>query len=86
MNMRLMACCLLAVLCGLTETANAASIRCGSYLLHDAERRGPTWYEVLKKCGEPVERRGHTWIYERGGRSKILHFDGNGVLVTIRDR
>ena len=86
MNMRLLACCLLTALCGLSQTANAASIRCGNYLLHDSERRGPTKYEVLKKCGEPLEKRGHTWIYERSGRKKILQFNGNGVLNTIRDQ
>ena len=86
MNTRLLAGCLLVALCGVTQSAAAASIRCGNHLLHDAERRGPTKYEVLKKCGEPVERRGHTWIYKRGGRTKILQFNGNGVLTTIRDK
>jgi hypothetical protein len=41
-------------------------------------------YEVLKKCGEPTERAGLRWIYERYGRVHTLSFDSGGILVNIR--
>lgn len=85
MSPRVKTSCLLVLLCGFAQTASAASLRCGNYLIQDGQRNGPTKYEVLKKCGEPVSRMGHTWIYKTAGRSKRLQFNGAGMLVTIRD-
>ena len=85
MSTRLLSCCLLLAGFALAPTASAGVLRCGIYLIHDSERNGPTKYEVLKKCGEPLSRMGHTWIYKKGGRTKSLQFNGNGMLLTIRD-
>ena len=68
-----------------TEATLAASMRCGIHIIADGGRNGPGKYEVLKKCGEPRERHGNTWIYERQGRSRrVLTFDDSGMLISIR--
>ena len=59
---------LLAFALAIASTADADSMRCGSRLVHDGDRIE----EVLKFCGEPIER-SRTWIvrqprFERGGR------------------
>ena len=64
--------------------AQSASFRCGIHLIQGEGRHGPTKYEVLKKCGEPADRRFSNWIYEHGGSSWILNFSGNGLLLTVR--
>ena len=68
----------------LAPAASAESFRCGNYLIQDGERSGATKYEVLKKCGEPVSRSGHTWIYKKSNRVVELRFNGAGKLETIR--
>ncbi len=64
--------------------AQANSMRCGVHIVSSGGRTGPTMYEVLKKCGEPAERAGLVWIYDRGGRIRRLSFDSRGLLVNIR--
>ena len=59
------------------------SMRCGSHLVSGGQRHGPMKYEVLKKCGEPTERFGNTWIYERGNRTFTATFDHSGRLIRI---
>ena len=85
MNTKLLTCCLLGLLCGLAQTASAASLRCGTHLIQDSQRNGPTKYEVLKKCGEPKDRMGNTWVYKSAARTKFLTFNGSGKLETIRE-
>ena len=63
----------------LMEPAQAA-FRCGTHLLVTGEAKT---YEVLKKCGDPKERLGNTWIYEKSGFTHELRFDRNGVLLDI---
>ncbi|MGI9327734.1 MAG: DUF2845 domain-containing protein [Pseudomonadales bacterium] len=75
---------ILAVLTLWTETAQANSMRCGQHIVSSGGRTGPTMYEVLKKCGEPAERAGFVWIYEKNGRIRKLSFDSRGLLVNIR--
>ncbi len=62
----------------------AASFRCGNHLVLGGGRHGPTQYEVLRKCGEPTERRFSTWIYTRRGTDWELNFSANGILRTVR--
>ena len=64
--------------------SDAASMRCGRHLIQGGGRHGPTMYEILKKCGEPKERRASTWIYRIRGTSWELRFNGNGLLLTVR--
>lgn len=68
---------------GAVQAASGGSIRCGGHLLTGENRRGPTQYEVLKKCGEPTVRQASIWIYDKPGRpKKVLYFD-NGRLQRI---
>ncbi len=64
--------------------ASAASMRCGSHIIQDSMRDGPGKYEVLKKCGEPTQRLGDTWIYDKPGKIKrVLYFGPDGRLMRI---
>ncbi len=74
----------LAILSLWAGAAHANSMRCGVHIVSAGGRTGPTMYEVLKKCGEPAERAGLVWIYDRGGRIRTLSFDNRGLLVNIR--
>lgn len=66
-------------------SSNADTMKCGSHIIQDGQRSGPGKYEVLKKCGEPTERFGNTWIYDKPGMSRYaLTFNSNGILNTIR--
>jgi len=39
---------------------------------------------VLKKCGEPTQRNGNTWIYDKPGNFKhVVFFDDSGRLMRI---
>jgi len=60
------------------------SMRCGNHIISTGELEGPGMYEVLKKCGEPTERFGNTWIYQRSGdATRTLHFNPSGTLTRI---
>ena len=67
-----------------TTSSASTSIRCGVHLIQDGQINGPGKYEVLKNCGEPIERFGNTWIYEIGGRRYVLTFKDNGQLAHIK--
>jgi hypothetical protein len=72
------------VLAAFTSSASAATLRCGSHLIQDGGRHGPTMYEVLKKCGEPKKRISYTWIYNIQGKAWQLNFSSSGILLTIQ--
>ncbi len=78
---------LFGVVCQVGQASAATgAIRCGNHMIFDGGRNGPGKYEVVKMCGEPTERIGNTWIYDRPGRGKqILRFDDAGQLLSIRD-
>ena len=76
----------LVPLCVLSEAALAGSMRCGGHYIADGGRHGPGKYEVLKKCGEPTERFGGTWIYDKGRSRYVLRFNDAGLLVAIDQR
>jgi len=68
-----------------TIPASADTMICGSHIIKDGQRSGPTKYEVLKKCGEPNEQGWDRWIYDKPGQpTYILKFNANGILNTIR--
>lgn len=69
------------------QIASATSFRCGSELIIEGLRVGITQYEVAKLCGEPADRKGNRWIYDRPGENiNILVFDSVGQLVAIHKR
>ena len=63
----------------LVEPALGA-FRCGTHLLVAGDARA---YEVLKKCGQPDERYGNTWVYKKSGFTHELRFDRDDRLVDI---
>jgi hypothetical protein len=68
----------------MTESVMArGSMRCGTHMV-TSDPAGPSGkYEVLKRCGEPTERYGDTWIYVRGSVTTTLEFSSNGQLRNI---
>ncbi len=70
-----------------TITSSYANyIKCSAHLISDSSSHRPGKYEVLKKCGEPTERYGDVWVYDRRGyQPKTLHFDGTGRLQRIQN-
>jgi hypothetical protein len=59
------------------------SFRCGTHVISVGQGKDPGMYEVLKKCGEPDQRYGKTFIYKSGSISRTLTFGGSGKLNTI---
>lgn len=65
-------------------TAQASSMRCGSHIIESDTLDGVSQYEILKRCGEPTERYGNTWIYDRPGQMRRqLKFGPDGMLEAI---
>ena len=62
---------------------NATSMRCGTHLISADQRHKGGKYEVLKKCGEPTMRLGNTWIYDKGGKTREVKFNDEGVITNI---
>ena len=65
------------------EPALAGSLQCGTHVISVGQGKDPGMYEVLKKCGEPDQRYGKTFIYKSGSISRTLTFGGSGKLNTI---
>lgn len=65
------------------EPVYAGSLSCGSYRFTGSSRSPTTKYEILKKCGEPKYREGDTWVYERSGKTVLVHFKA-GQVTSIR--
>ena len=62
----------------------SGSMRCGTHIVSAGQRHGPSMFEVLKKCGEPTQRMGNTWYYDRpGNKQYIVVFDPSGRLMRI---
>ena len=61
----------------------ALAMRCGTHVISGGQQNSPSKYEVLKRCGEPDERVGNTWIYTSGSVSRELRFDSDGRLLDI---
>lgn len=80
LTISVMATCLLAA-----QGVSAGAIRCGGQIIEDSRRTGPGKYEVMKKCGQPTAQLGNTWIYERGGSKKVIQFQDNGKISSIKD-
>jgi len=70
--------------CVLEPAFASGSMRCGSHIISAGGRNGPGMYEVLKKCGEPTDRFGNTWIYQQsGGAKRTVHFNSAGAVTRI---
>ena len=67
----------------LAVPAMAQEMRCDEHLISGDQMKPLSQQEVLEKCGEPTTRIGYQWYYAE--QKKILVFNGNGELETIRD-
>jgi len=74
---------LLVSLLALEPSFAEGSMRCGTHIISPGGRHGPGKYEVLKKCGEPTDREGDTWIYDRPDGKRLLRFDASGNLTRV---
>ena len=73
-------------LCLSIHSSYADYMKCGTHLISDSSSHRPSKYEVLKKCGEPADRYGNVWIYEKPGyQQRTLQFDGTGRLQSIQE-
>lgn len=71
----------------LAGTAGAGTLRCDGDLFDDNSREAVFKHTLLEQCGEPDERYGNTWIYQRGPElRKVVQFDTDGQLERIEDR
>ena len=61
----------------------SGSMRCGTHIISTGSTRGTDMYEVLKKCGEPTERFGNTWVYAKGSSRRTVHFNSAGQVTRI---
>ena len=79
----------LALLAGLAlaPAAVAGTLRCDGELFDDGNREGVYKQRVLEHCGEPDQRYGNTWIYQRErDLRKAVQFGTDGQLERIEDR
>lgn len=60
------------------------SMRCGTHIISANPASPSGKYEVLKRCGEPTERYGDTWLYKKGSITHTLNFSSNGQLRNIQ--
>ena len=68
-----------------SNSALANSMRCGTHLITGGDpRSSPGKYEVLRRCGEPNDRYGDTWIYKSRGATHVLRFTSEGQLHYIQ--
>jgi len=67
----------------ITESA-IGSMRCGTHLISSNPASPSGKYEILKRCGEPTERYGDTWIYKSGSVTRTLNFNSSGQLQSIQ--
>lgn len=73
------------VLCAVAgNPALANSMRCGTHLITGGDRASPGMYEVLRRCGEPTDRYGDTWVYKKRGVTNVLRFSSDGQLHYIQ--
>ena len=67
--------------------AAADTVRCNGEVIDDGARAGVLEHVVLEPCGEPDERYGTTWVYERAdGPRKVVRFGGDGQLARIEEK
>ena len=63
--------------------AMADTMRCGTQVIDDESHQR----DVLEHCGEPTEKRGSAWYYERGTTQfgVTVHFQPDGEVERIEE-
>ena len=67
-----------------SESVWAGSMRCGTHLITDGKKPGPSKAEVKRKCGYPYSESGNRWIYYKGRSVYRLRFSEVSGLVSIK--
>ena len=67
-----------------SESVWAGSMRCGTYLISDGKKPGPSKAEVKRKCGYPYSESGNRWIYYKGSSVYRLRFSEVSGLVSVK--
>ena len=76
--------CMLVLLFSLlSSTAWAGSMRCGTNLITDNKRPGPSKAKVRRVCGAPYSESGNRWVYYKGRSVYRLRFSETSGLVSI---
>ena len=75
---------LLIVFALLCEFAWAGSMKCGTYLITDNKKPGPSKGEVRRKCGVPYSESGNRWVYYKGRSVYRLRFSEVSGLVSLK--
>jgi len=83
-NLFIQALILLLMLVIFSGSASADSIRCGTNLITDGLKPGPSKIQVKRKCGEPYSESGNRWVYVKGRSVYRLRFSDVSGLVSIR--
>ena len=78
---------LLVIISPVLAQSSDRSMRCGTHLIYGGGgKQAADMYEVLKKCGEPEQKMGMSWIYVQGNSTRTLTFDFYGKLQRIETR
>ena len=73
----------------LSGTVQAGYMSCGSAMIIDDQPVGQTQQQILQHCGEPTNRNGDNWYYDRsdvGQGTYRLHFNEAGQLDSIEQQ
>ena len=66
-----------------SEAVWAGSMKCGTHLITDGKKPGPSKAEVKRKCGYPYSESGNRWIYYKGRSVYRLRFSEVTGLVSV---
>ncbi len=75
---------LLMVFALFSESAWAESMKCGTHIISDGLKPGPSKAQVKRKCGRPYLESGNHWVYYKGRSVYRLRFSEPSGLVSIR--
>ena len=68
----------------LSNSAFAGDMRCGTHLISDNKRPGPSKAKVKRVCGAPYSESGNRWVYYKGRSVYRLRFSETSGLVSIK--
>ena len=64
---------------GSSAAWSSEAFRCGEHIISDGDQK----VKVLEHCGQPMEKEGNKWIYDRGHEKflVVVHFDQDVVAL-----
>ena len=75
---------LLMIFALFSESVWAGSMKCGTHLISDGLKPGPSKAQVKRKCGRPYLESGNYWVYYKGRSIYRLRFSEPSGLVSIK--